>query len=81
MRSADFAIPLSFAEFPLHIYQHTPTLLSELNKFMSAPFMSGPPPPTAAIVRIMKARKTLTHSLLISELFQQANVSLHTSIC
>ena len=25
----------------------------------------------AAIVRIMKARKSLTHSLLISELFQQ----------
>ena len=34
----------------------------------------------AAIVRIMKARKTLTHSLLMSELFQQVHVSTSASM-
>jgi cullin-4 len=34
----------------------------------------------AAIVRIMKARKTLTHTLLMSELFSQVRASLQPSL-
>ena len=35
----------------------------------------------AAIVRTMKARKTLTHSLLVSELYQQVQAHAHTGAC
>lgn len=49
-------------------------------KRLTVTFLHGWLQIDAAIVRVMKTRKVLSHTLLITELFQQVNSSIFNSL-